>query len=384
MRVLYLTADPGVPVLGHKGASVHVREMARALEQLSAEVTIASPRIEFEGAALDWRGRLISIPPILPKRHQNRASLEWAIARQAAYLHGVARALGVQAIYERFSLFSAAGVRAAAALGIPHLLELNAPLREEAARFRQLPFPEAAAAVEQEVLRAANVILPVSQALADWAHDQGATAPIEVVGNGVDAALFPEPPRPRTDRLVVGFAGSLKPWHGIDVMLDACRTALQAHSQLSLEVVGDGPMRAALAAAGLPAERFRHVGAVDHARAVEHIRQWHVGLAPYHDVPGFYFSPLKVLEYMAAGLCTVASDLGQIRELIGKGDRGILVPAGNAAAIAAALGRLATDPEEARRRGTLARAYVLRHHTWAQNAVQVLTCARALCERSAA
>ena len=44
MRLLVLSGDPGIPVLGHKGASVHVRELTRALCDLGTEVAIASPR----------------------------------------------------------------------------------------------------------------------------------------------------------------------------------------------------------------------------------------------------------------------------------------------------------------------------------------------------
>ena len=54
---------------------------------------------------------------------------------------------------------------------------------------------------------------------------------------------------------------------------------------------------------------------------------WDVGVAPYLPLDDFYFSPLKVLEYMAVGLCPVASDLGDLPALLGDGGRGLLVPA---------------------------------------------------------
>ena len=52
MRLLYLSADPGVPVLGRKGASVHLREMVRAFEAAGARVVVLSPRIAPEGERL--------------------------------------------------------------------------------------------------------------------------------------------------------------------------------------------------------------------------------------------------------------------------------------------------------------------------------------------
>jgi len=89
-------------------------------------------------------------------------------------------------------------------------------------------------------------------------------------------------------------------------------------------------------------------------------------------VPGFYFSPLKVLEYMAAGICPVASDVGEIGALLGRGSRGVLLEPGSVDALAAALVELAGDRERARRLGARARDYVLAHHRWRDNAERVL------------
>jgi glycosyltransferase involved in cell wall biosynthesis len=89
-------------------------------------------------------------------------------------------------------------------------------------------------------------------------------------------------------------------------------------------------------------------------------------------LPGFYFSPLKVVEYMAAGTCPLASDLGQIRTLLGAGKRGALVEAGNVDAFTAAIVDLARRPDHAAALGADARAYALRSLTWGQNAERVL------------
>jgi glycosyltransferase involved in cell wall biosynthesis len=183
---------------------------------------------------------------------------------------------------------------------------------------------------------------------------------------------------------VVGFAGSLKPWHGIDVMLDACRVAMATHPRLYLEVVGSGPMSLAVKRAQLPAGRVTMHGQVDHAAAIGLMRGWHAGLAPYHDVPGFYFSPLKVLEYMASAVCPIASDLGQIRDLLGGGERGVVVRAGDPASLAEAMSDLAADPRVAGVRAKAAREYVLRTHTWRGNARRVIALAEDLALRSAA
>jgi glycosyltransferase involved in cell wall biosynthesis len=68
-----------------------------------------------------------------------------------------------------------------------------------------------------------------------------------------------------------------------------------------------------------------------------------VGVAPFEAMEGFYFSPLKVAEYMAAGLPVVASRQGDLPIMVA--DAGILFEPGDASALAAALFSLASDPE---------------------------------------
>jgi len=89
-----------------------------------------------------------------------------------------------------------------------------------------------------------------------------------------------------------------------------------------------------------------------------------VGVAPYPPIEGFYFSPLKVLEYMAAGRPTVASRVGDIRELVNDGVEGTLVPPGDARALQAALLKLMSDRNLCTTMGSAARKKVLTYRTW--------------------
>lgn len=372
MRLLYLTADPGVPVLGHKGASVHVRELARALADCGVHVVIASPRVEPEGDRIDGRARLRAISPVLPERLDQVADGRAAMDAQAAEVLAIARAEEVDAVYERFSLFSDAGVRAAAALGIPHVLEVNAPLREEARRFRTLPHPALAADVERDVLSRTGRVLVVSEPLVAPLVAAGADARIvEVVPNGVS----PDGPvaSPGSSRaFTVGFAGSLKPWHGIETLVQAVELAAREVPGLQLEVVGDGPQAGVLAGSALGPRRVRALGALAHGETRVRIAGWDVGAAPYAPLAGFYFSPLKVLEYMAAAVCPVASALGEMPALLGHGDRGVLVAPDDAPALARALVGLARDPGRTARLGAAARAHVLAHRGWDANARRIV------------
>src|SRR5437588_12780207 len=133
MRLLYLSADPGVPVLGHKGASVHLRALATAFAALGHEVTVASPRVERAENALDTNIRLAEIPPVLPRECATLGELAERVEAQARAVLDLVRETGSEVVYERHSLASRAGARASGLGGVPLLLEVNAPLRAEAA-----------------------------------------------------------------------------------------------------------------------------------------------------------------------------------------------------------------------------------------------------------
>ncbi len=371
MRLLYLSGDPGVPVLGHKGASVHVRELATALSRILVEVAIASPRTEPAGDALDAPIALLPIPRVAPDASE--VDLRTALEAQRAAVLEHARLFDADAIYERYSLFGNAGVEAAAALGIPHVLEVNAPLREEARRFRTLPHPALAREIERAVYRGTGRLLAVSPAIKRWLEAEGVEPErVEVVPNAVAPERFGPRRKRRDGDFVVGFCGSLKAWHGIEVLLEACATAFAEEPSLRLEVVGSGPLEHLLREPGLPADRLIAHGAVPHAEAIECLRGWDAGVAPYLPLDDFYFSPLKVLEYMAAGLCPVASALGELPALLGEDDRGVLVPAGDAGGLATALVELAHRRRRALELGRRARKHVLEAHTWERNARVVL------------
>jgi hypothetical protein len=127
MRVLYLSADPGVPVFGPKGASVHVRSMAGALDELGHDVLIASPRLEPGANRLSAGIRCSEIPAVRPDQWATAAEVLGQAEIQAEAVREIAIRERCEAIYERHSLASFAGARTATALSVPLALEVNAP-----------------------------------------------------------------------------------------------------------------------------------------------------------------------------------------------------------------------------------------------------------------
>jgi len=287
----------------------------------------------------------------------------------------------VDLVYERYSLWSFAGMEYAQRMGIPGLLEVNAPLIEEQAQYRVLVDRAGAERVAERVFGAATALLAVSDEVAEYLERYpAARGKVHVVPNGVNPERFSAlPPRKvqggPLETFTVGFVGTLKAWHGVAILVEAFALLHRRHPYARLLIVGDGPERerlgADVAARGL-AEAVHFTGAVASDEVPARLASIDAAVASYPRLEHFYFSPLKVYEYMAAGLPVVASAIGQLEKLITPGVNGLLVPPGDAAALAEALERLCGDHELRARLGLAARAKVLAEHTWDAVAERIL------------
>jgi glycosyltransferase involved in cell wall biosynthesis len=346
MRIAYVCGDRGIPLLGSKGASVHVRSLAAALVRRGNEVTLACVR--FEG-------------PNPPPEGVRLESLPVDEDRQAEWLARLLEATRAEVVLERYSLSSGPALEAARRLGLRFILEVNAPLVDEAVRYRGLEQPQSWRDRERHLLAKADGIVAVSDALRSHAIASGAAPEkVMVVPNGADLELFRSASGEQVRRLhglgeavVVGFAGSLKPWHGV---IDLVNAFAQLAGDPRLLIVGDGPERGAiegeLSRLGLQ-QRVVLTGAVAHAKVPSYLAAMDIGVAPYREQPDFYFSPLKVAEYLAAGLPVVTTTQGGLPDLVG--EAGLVVPPGSVPALQAALAHLVDDPNRRTRMSQAAR-----------------------------
>ncbi|HET7498132.1 MAG TPA: glycosyltransferase, partial [Candidatus Eisenbacteria bacterium] len=415
-RILYVSADRGVPVGGVKGASVHVRSLVRALhakEVESAVVTTNAGRGGSGGSPIPFRvvearaqgtwasaaRAMAALTPFRSRDANARAALERAFLRLADNValfrsaSDVTGAWSPDAVYERYSLCAVAGSVLARRLAVPHVLEMNAPLADEEARHRGLALPGLTRAVERWILRRADRVLVVSEALRVHAEQLGAAPDrIRVVPNGVDPELF-RPDRPGTtvrngsspeDAVWVGFSGSLKPWHGTEHLVRALATASREDPRLRLLVLGEGPERGRLRelACSLAIEdRIEFAGAVAHERVPEYLASCDILSAPYGPTDDFYFSPLKIAEYRAAGKPVVASRVGDLARTLDEAAGVVLLEPGDEQALARTLVDLARDPET---RARLGRAAAAQSWTWSHVAdatLEAIDAARPACWR---
>ncbi|HVL83578.1 MAG TPA: glycosyltransferase [Pseudonocardia sp.] len=381
---VYICTDPGVPAFGAKGCSVHVQEVLRRLTVRFREVHLittrpgGTPPPELAGVVVHALTRPAG--PDLATREQAQCAADAAAAEVLATLFRRVGPGPVELVYQRYALWSAATLETARALGVPSVLEINAPLLTEQAAHRGLVDAARATRRTARLLAAADAPFAVSGPVARWAErldPRRRTVP--VVPNGVDVERFTPAgvaPAGSTGALTVAFSGTFKPWHGLDLLVGATAAARERGARLRLLLIGDGPEHTATVAAaarhGIPVTA---TGQVDPARVPALLHGADLAVAPY-PAPALgpaggpsagphYFSPLKVAEYLAAGLPTVASAIADLPDLVADGVEALLVAPGDLDGTADALVRLATEPALRRRLAAGGRRAAEDRFSWA-------------------
>lgn len=366
MRVAYICMDAGVPVFGKKGSSVHVQEVLRALLNRGAEIDLFTLRLDGDCPS-DLSKVRVHLLPAPPKG--DAAEREHAALALNQHLREKLSGHTFDLIYERYSLWSYAALEIARERGTASVLEVNAPLIEEQKQHRELANLELAEGVAARVFSTASAVICVSRGVADHVKRYPEAKNLHVLPNGVNVSRFSEGVKPRkaSDVFTIGFVGTLKPWHGVDVLLESFRQFHRRYPKSRLLLVGDGPEREALeqiVGEHKLGAAVTFTGAVSPEVIPSYLKQMDVGVAPYPNLKDFYFSPLKILEYMAAGVPVVASHVGQIPELIEHEVTGLLCPPGKADKLTVLLTDIFQQPVFARRLAQSARQKVAREHSW--------------------
>jgi glycosyltransferase involved in cell wall biosynthesis len=164
------------------------------------------------------------------------------------------------------------------------------------------------------------------------------------------------------------FVGSFQPWHGIDLLVEIFAQVLQDCPSAKLLLVGDGPARPTVEQKILDLDITNAViitGLIPHVQIPQMLAIADVVTLPYPSLrKDLWFSPLKLFEYMAAGKAIVASNAGQIAEIIQHGHSGLLIESGNVESFARAVFAILQDPSEGKRLGKNAQEQAVQQFSW--------------------
>lgn len=316
MRVVSVNQDPGISPARHKGAVVHLAEMRRAMAALGAEV--------------------------VPIDEPDPALLRRRLGEELATAPGAL-------VYERYALGRSAAAEVTAELGVPLVVEVNAPLADEERRWRGRDSGESQRRSDRFLFATAAAVVAVSSPVAEYARGRGAPPNrVRVFANGVDPTRFaPSPPDDPLRRSLVppghfaiGFHGRLRPWHRFERLVAVCARLLARGVPVQLLAVGEGDFEATVDGR-LPRERVTLVGWKPHAEVGRYVAAFDALPLVYGSDAPCYFSPLKLAEGMACGAVPVVPDLGDLAAAVGGG--GLVYPPDDMAALETALFDLAAD-----------------------------------------
>lgn len=282
--------------------------------------------------------------------------------------HLAARITQYDAIYIRAHELAWPISRLAALRGVPVVHECNGPYEDlfiawPKTRFAR-PFFEY---LQRSQYRAATAIIAVSQGLTEWLMTDTGNRHVVTIGNGANVDVF-NPEVARREGLPQRFAvffGQFPSWQGIDTVLDALNEPAWPDG-LPVVFVGDGAVRPLVEAAveQMP-DRVIYLGRLPYdevATVAAHADLSFVPMVmPERET---MFSPLKLYESMACGVPVVASDTVGISEVVQACDCGVLVPAGDPAALAAATAELAGDLARAQEMGRKGRICAEQRYSW--------------------
>jgi glycosyltransferase involved in cell wall biosynthesis len=365
MRILYCAIDQAVPAA--HGGSVHVSSVAEGLAALGHEVhaLVAPGTGAFPSGRVHWHAMR---PPFGNRRLR---------LLRAGRVRRLAEALRPDVVLERYYNFGGEGLYAAKRVGALAALDVISPV---------IDYPGS----PKRLLDACLLIRPM-QRWRDWqcaaadlfvtpiAGILPASVPRDrILENevGADVERFhPDAtgsvPFQRGDADVVAvFTGAFRAWHGAIHLVEAIkRLRARGETRFRAVLIGDGPELSRVRAAAEGVREITVPGALPHGQIPACLASADIGVAPF-DVGahpplalGFYWSPLKIFEYMASGLPVVAPRIERLTTLVRDGGEGLFYDPADPEGLASAIARL-SDERDRQRLGAAARKRAVGEFSW--------------------
>lgn len=360
------------------GQYVHIEELTGALKMHGHELVFVGPKaIDTEQLGAD-AGAVAWMKRRLPGFLYELMELSYSLL-DFFRLWKTIREHHPDCIYERYNLFLPSGIWAKKLFNLPLLLEVNAPLFAERSKYDGISLSGLARFVERYTWRGADFVLPVTEVLAEMIEETGVSRDrIRVIPNGINRKRFGavasrEEAKKRLKlegRFILGFAGFVREWHGLDQVLDFLSSDESAERHLLL--VGDGPAREALLQRanelGL-SDRFTITGIVDRNQVADYLAAFDIALQP---AVVAYASPLKLFEYLALGHAIVAPATPNIKEILTHEENALLFDPASKTEFFSCIRRLCDDSRLRTNIAGNARATIQRRGlTWERNADRV-------------
>lgn len=389
MKILYYSPHPTVNYSAPSGPGTHIREVVHAFEAHGHEVVrliCGGEKNVTQGTIQFKRSRIKQFIPsyvwqslkdyqLKRKDNHNRKRLEELIIKDKPDL-----------IYERSYYLMRSGYETAQKFKIPYFCEINAPYPEEKLQMEGNSFfRKESYRVESEQITIADNVFTVSTSMQDYLIGQsgGNGDKIHVTPNAVNKETVVVSEH-RIDQLrnqfdirandkVIGFVGSIFPYHGVDLLLEAFSQLMEKGFQnCKLLIVGDGEILPALkdyAERNIEKGKAIFTGNVPHKEVYNYISLMDIAVMARSN---WYGSPVKIFEYGAMNKTIIAPDVIPVQDVMVHGRHGMLIK-DSTDELLKAIEYLIAHPEEAKSMANTFHHKVMNEHTWYQAASRILS-----------
>ncbi len=368
--------------LGDGAEGIHVAEMIKAFRKLGHEVKVVSLIGEQTNVATKKQGKWTKVKKMLPGFLFELGEIAYNLQGYRS-LSAAVRSFRPDFIYDRYVSYNYSAVGIGRSYDIPVMLEVNSPYSYQKQTFdEKLLFKNLSRTFERKICQNASKVITVSSPLKKFLISIGVDdSQIVVMPNGADPDVFDlsiDGSRLRKQlgaegKIIIGFTGILRPWHGLELLVQAFETIVKQHPETHLLIVGDGPIRAEIEAdvakRGL-SDKVTITGRQNHSEVNRYVAVMDIAVSPRAT---FYASPMKILEYMAMGKAILAPDMGNIRDLLKHKEDGFLFQKEDVSALTEGLQTLIRQEELRLALGKNARKKIETERTWGHNARDVIT-----------
>lgn len=378
MRILYHHRT-----LGDGAEGIHIEEMVAAFRQLGHTVRMVGPATSQEQVVSNIpQSRFSSLKKLIRGPAYECLELGYNILGYASMVKAI-KEFKPDFIYDRYITYNYSIVGIGRQYKIPVFLEVNSPLAYERAyeSDEELYFKNISHSLEKKITSDSFKTIVVSTPLKRYLVSMGVPPDhILVLPNGVNLQnFFPikksqklmEKLNIAEDSLVLGFTGILRPWHGLDILIESFCNLHKLYPHLVLLLVGDGSVRSEIqrTARRMGCDKaLKITGRIPHPEVTAHIGLFDIAVSPKTT---FYASPMKIPEYMAMGKPVVAPDTENIHDLIQNQHSGLLFEPENADALSLSLKILIADKKKREAIGLAGLAEVQTRLNW-QNTAQTI------------